>query len=129
MYSCRGGTYLIIPVVSSTSFKSFYFPVALGLFTGYPSLCFKKRLRLQSSSQILKHLCDFSLPNLDLGFQSFQCFKMRSAQHWGKRAAHLSENKGVKHECKKFEENSRQMLLFQRFVTSIVGPHYTGQAV
>ena len=84
---------------------------------------------LQSSSQILKHLCDFSLPNVDLGLQSFQCFKIRSAQHWGKRAAHLSENKGVKRECKKFGENSRQMPLFQRFVTSIVGPHYTGQPV
>ena len=97
----------------------FYFPVAPGLFTGYPSLCFKERLRLQSSSQILKHLCDFSLPNVDLGLQSFQCSKIRSAQHWGRRAAHLSENKGVKRECKKFGENSRQMLLFQRFVTSI----------
>ena len=119
MYSCRGGTYLIIPVVSSRSFKSFYFPVAPGLFTGYPSLCFKERLRLQSSSQILKHLCDFSLPNVDLGLQSFQCSEIRSAQHWERRAAHLSENKGVKRECKKFGENSRQMLLFQRFVTSI----------
>ena len=47
----------------------------------------------------------------------------------GKRAAHLSENKGVKRECKKFGENSGQMLLFQRFVTSIVGPYYTGQPV
>ena len=109
MYSCRGGTYLIIPVVSSRSFKSFYFPVAPGLFTGYPSLCFKERLRLQSSSQILKHLCDFSLPNVDLGLQSFQCSEIRSAQHWERRAAHLSENKGVKRECKKFGENSRQM--------------------
>ena len=63
----------------------------------------------RSSSQILKHLCDFSLPNVDLGLQSFQCSKIRSAQHWGRRAAHLSENKGVKRECKKFGENSRQM--------------------
>ena len=58
--------------------------------------------KLQSSSQILKHLCDFSLPNVDLGLQSFQCSKIRSAQHWGRRVAYLSENKGVKHECKKF---------------------------
>ena len=64
---------------------------------------------LQSSSKILKHLCHFSLPNVDLGLQSFQCSKIRSAQHWGRRAAHLSENKGVKRECKKFGENSRQM--------------------
>ena len=31
------------------------------------------------------------------------------AQHWGRRGAHLSENKGVKSECKKFGENLRQM--------------------
>ena len=64
---------------------------------------------LQSSSQILKHLCDFSLTNVDLGLQSFQCSKIRSAQHWGRRVAHLGANKGVKSECKKFGENSRQM--------------------
>ena len=58
-----------------------------------------KQSDLQSSSQILKHLCDFSLPNVDLGLQSFQCSKIRSAQHWGRTAAHLSENKGLKREC------------------------------
>ena len=31
------------------------------------------------------------------------------AQHWGRRGAHLSENKGVKIECKKFGDNVRQM--------------------
>ena len=67
-------------------------------------------LNLQSSSQILKHLCDCSLSNVDLGLQSFQGSKICSAQHWGRRAAHLSDNKGVKREiCKKFGENSRQM--------------------
>ena len=64
---------------------------------------------LQYSSQILKHLCDFPLPNVDLGLQSFQCSKIHLAQRWGRRGAHLSENKGVKSECKKFGENSRQM--------------------
>ena len=66
-------------------------------------------IELQYSSQILKHLSDFPFPNVDLGLQSFQCSKIRSAQHWGRRGAHLSENKGVKSECKKFGENSRQM--------------------
>ena len=66
-------------------------------------------IELQYSSQILKHLSDFPLPNVDLGLQSFQCSKIRSAQHWGRRGAHLSENKGVKCECKKFGENSRLM--------------------
>ena len=64
---------------------------------------------LQYLSQILKHLCDFPLPNVDLGLQSSQCSKIRVAQHWGRRGAHLIENKGVKSECKKFGENSRQM--------------------
>jgi len=31
------------------------------------------------------------------------------AQHWGRRRANLSENEGVRSECKKFGENSRQM--------------------
>ena len=66
-------------------------------------------MNLQSSSKILKHVCDFSLPNVYLGLQSFQYSKIHSVQHWGRRAAHLSENKGVKTECKKFGENSRQM--------------------
>ena len=62
---------------------------------------------LQYSSQILKHLCDFPLSNVDLGLQSSQCSKIRVAQHWGRRGAQLIENKGVKSECKKFGENSR----------------------
>ena len=40
--------------------------------------------------------------------QSSQCSKIREAQHWGRRGAHLSENKGMKSESKKFEENSRE---------------------
>ena len=51
----------------------------------------------------------FFPPQCWFGLQSFQCSKIRSAQHWGRRAAHLSENKGVKRKCKKFGENSRQM--------------------
>ena len=67
------------------------------------------QMNLQSSSQILKHLFDFSLSNFVLGLQSFQYSKIRSVQHWGRRAAHLSENKGVNSECTKFGENSRQI--------------------
>ena len=40
--------------------------------------------------------------------QSSQCFKIRVAQHWGRRGAHSSENKGMKSKCKKFGENSRE---------------------
>ena len=41
--------------------------------------------------------------------QSSHCFKIRVAQHWGRRGANLSENEDVRSECKKFGENSRQM--------------------
>ena len=46
---------------------------------------------------------------LTLVLQLSQCSKIRVAQHWGRRGAHLSENEGVSCECKKFGENSRQM--------------------
>ena len=52
--------------------------------------------------------------------QSSKCSKIRVAQHWGRRRAYLSENKGVKSECKNLEEIQEKWLLFQRFVTSIV---------
>ena len=48
--------------------------------------------------------------------QSSQCSKIPVAQYWGRRGAHLSENKGIKSERKKFEENSRETAS----VTSIV---------
>ena len=85
------------------SVNSFEFPSAPKRKKKTPAI------ELQYSSQILKHLSDFPLPNVDLGLQSFQCSKIRSAQHWGRRGAHLSENKGVKCECKKIGENSRLM--------------------
>ena len=51
------------------------------------------------------------LPSLMLisVLQSSQCSKIRVAQHWGRRGPHLSENKGVKSECKKSVESLRQM--------------------
>ena len=42
--------------------------------------------------------------------QSSHCFKIRLAQHCGRRGANVSENEGVRSECKKFGENSRQMV-------------------
>ena len=60
-------------------------------------------------------------PMLIWVLQSFQWSKIPVAQHWGRKGAYLSENKGVKSECKKFGKNPRKKrLLFQRFVTSIV---------
>ena len=55
-------------------------------------------------------------PMLIWVLQSSQCSKIRVAQHWERSGAHLRENEGVRSECKKDE-----WLLFQRFVTSIVG--------
>ena len=54
--------------------------------------------------------------------QSSQCSKMRVAQHWGRRGAHLSEKKGEKSACKTFSKKFRKNVrfMFQRFVTSIV---------
>ena len=40
--------------------------------------------------------------------QSSQCSKVCVAQHWGRKGAHLSENKGGKSEFKKFGEKSRK---------------------
>ena len=41
--------------------------------------------------------------------QSSHCFKIRLAQHCGRRGANVSENEGVRSECKKFGQNLRQM--------------------
>ena len=50
---------------------------------------------------MLKHLCAFPLiPNVDLAITVVS--KIHVAQHWGRRGAHLRENKGVKSECQKF---------------------------
>ena len=55
-------------------------------------------------------LCDFPLPKCWLGYWNhLSAPKICMAQHWGRRGAHLSENEGVKSECKKFGENSREM--------------------
>ena len=61
-------------------------------------------------------VCVSPFPMLTWVLQSSQGSKIRVAQHWGRRGAHLSENKGMKSECKKFEENSRETAS----VTSIV---------
>ena len=69
---------------------------------------------LRSSNRkatILVNTC-VRFPLLIWVLQSSQCSKIRVAQYWGRRGAHLSENKGMKSECKKFEETAS--------VTSIV---------
>ena len=40
---------------------------------------------------------------------AFSLNNIRVAQHWGRRGANVSENEGVRSECKKSGENSRQM--------------------
>ena len=53
--------------------------------------------------------CVSPSPMLIWVLQSSHCFKIRLAQHCGRRGANVSENEGVRSECKKFGENSRQM--------------------
>ena len=65
-------------------------------------------------------------PMLIWVLQSSQCSKICMAQHWGRRGAHLSENEGVRSECKKSGETSRQMAPVSRFVMSIVFSWKTG---
>ena len=67
------------------------------------------RGKLQSSSQILKHLCDFPLPMLIWVCSHFSAPKYARVNIGKGEAAHLSENKGAKSDCKKFGKNSRQM--------------------
>ena len=64
---------------------------------------------------ILVNTC-VRFPLLIWVLQSSQCSKIRVAEHWGRRGAHLSENKGMKSESKTSEENSRETAS----VTSIV---------
>ena len=69
---------------------------------------------LQYSSKILKHWYAFSASAVLIWvLQSSQCSKIRVAQHWGRRGAHLSKKKSAMIVCKK-------QCLFQRFVVSIV---------
>ena len=110
--TCRIGVHTILAVQYSVDLQHSSQIVETGAFV----LNF-----LQISYIHASHLCShsnvpLSFPNVDLGLQSFQCSKIRSEQHWGRRGAHLSENKGMKRECKKFEENSRETAS----VTSIV---------
>ena len=57
-------------------------------------------------------VCIFPSPKLIWVLQSSQCSKICMAQYWGRRGAHLSENKGVESECKnvsrKFRSTQRQ---------------------
>ena len=53
--------------------------------------------------------CVFPLPQCWFGYYSrLSAPKYAWLKHWGRRGAHLSENKGVKSECRLFGENSRE---------------------
>ena len=58
--------------------------------------------------------------------QSSQCSKVGVAQHWGRKGAHLSENKGGKSECKKFGENSRKTASVSTICNEYCRLWYTG---
>ena len=59
--------------------------------------------------------------------QSSQCSNVRVAQHWGRKGAHLSENKGGKSECKKFRENSRKTASVSTICDEYCRLWYTGR--
>ena len=65
-----------------------------------------KRVILVKNLETL--VCVSPFPMLILVLQSSQCFKIRVTQHWGRRRAHLSENKCVKSECKKFSRKFKR---------------------
>ena len=98
-------------VSSAVQFSSVYFPSIFWLM-------------LQYSSQILKHLCDFPSPMLIWVCSHFNAPKYARSQHWGGRGAHLSENMRTRVwrvNVRNLEKIQDKWLLFQRFVTSIVG--------
>ena len=53
-------------------------------------------------------VCVSPSPMLIWVLQSSLCLKIRVAQHRGRRGAHLSENKGVKSESKKFSRKFKR---------------------
>ena len=53
-------------------------------------------------------VCVSPSPMLIWVLQSSLCLKIRVTQHWGRRGAHLSENKRVKSECKKFSRKFKR---------------------
>ena len=97
-------------------------PMTVAFVSGCPTKASKKRppttgtqfkVCLQLKPAILvKNLetlgCVSPFPMLIWVLQSSQCFKIRVAQLWGRRGAHLSENKGVKSGCKKFSRKFKR---------------------
>ena len=73
------------------------------------SWIFFKFLTFTPDTFVLTYICPSPSPMLIWVLQSSHCFKIRLAQHCGRRGANVSENEGVRSECKKFGENSRQM--------------------
>ena len=76
---------------------------------------------LQYSSEILKHLCDFPLPNVDLGFAVISVLQNTRGSTLGKeRGAFELRTKVWRVNVWNSEKIQDKCLLFQRFVTSIV---------
>ena len=98
------------------------FLVTVAFVSGCPTKASKKRppttgtqfkVCLQLKPAILvKNLetlvCASPSPMLIWVLQSSRSYKIRVAQHRGRRGAHLSEKKGVKSECKKFSRKFKR---------------------
>ena len=77
---------------------------------------------LQYSSQILKHLCDFPLPQCFFGYYSRLSAPKYAWLNIGEGEGHISVRTRVSGvNVRNLEKIQDKWLLFQRFVTSIVG--------
>ena len=77
---------------------------------------------LQYSSQILKHLCDFPLPQCWFGYYSRLSAPKYAWLNIGEGEGHISVTTRVSGvNVRNLEKIQDKWLLFQRFVTSIVG--------
>ena len=83
---------------------------------------YQKKVNLQYSSQILKHLCDFPLPQCWFGYYSRLSAPKYAWLNIGEGESHIWLRMTVSGvNVRNLEKIQDKWLLFQRFVTSIVG--------
>ena len=62
----------------------------------------KEVKKLQYSSQMLKHLCDFPLPNVDLGFAVISVLQYTRGSTLGREKGHFSKKTCVRSKPREF---------------------------
>ena len=65
---------------------------------------------LQYSSQMLKHLCDFPLPNVDLEFAVISVLQNTHCSTLGREKGHFSKETCVRSKPREFSRNSGEMV-------------------